>query len=279
MCSQDGALDIAKTRRIFQATRSLLFADIPTIDLKDRVSVFTVAAGIRSIGVLETWGQWLPRLRDAMITHGLFTSVGTSVWSAIERPPDHPYRSVLLSLDAKRVAGKPKHVLWVYASKQQRDHYRQVEFTQQQAGAILGYPACCIEFESSIMARLPEAQLQKLIADVGGDEANLMAALRRTKEISVERLPLPDNALRTEQKLPFVLHVACNSCLDDDHSPSAMLNSQYGDLVREIDAGLYSLMLRIQENYCGIAKGKSNNQILFSQMRTFHGKFLSGEQP
>jgi hypothetical protein len=58
-----------------------------------------------------------------------------------------------------------------------------------------------------------------------------------------------------------------------------MLNSQYGDLVREIDAGLYSLMLRIQENYCGIAKGKSNNQVLFSQMRTLHAKFLSGEQP
>jgi hypothetical protein len=279
MCSQDGALDIAKARRIFQATRSLLYADIPAIDLKDRVSVFTVAAGMRSIGVLETWGQWLPRLRDAMITHGLFTSVGTSVWSAIERPLDYPYRNVLLSLDAKRVAGKPKHVLWVYASKQQRDQYRQVELTQQRAGAILGYPACCIEFESSIMARLPEAQLQKLIGEVGGEAANLMAALRRTKEISVERLPLPDNALRTEQKMPFVLHVACNSCLDDNQSPSALLNTQYGDLVREIDSGLFSLMLRIQENYCGIVKGKANNQILFSQMRTLHAKFLSGEQP
>ena len=165
MGSQDATLDIAKAQRIFQATRSLLFADIPAIDLKDRVSVFTVAAGIRSIGVLETWGQWLPRLRDAMIANGLFTSVGTAVWSAIERPPDHPYRNVLLALDAKRVAGKPKHVLWVYATRQERDEYRQLKFTQQQAGAILGYPPCCIEFESSIMARLPEAQLQKLIAE------------------------------------------------------------------------------------------------------------------
>jgi hypothetical protein len=256
-----------------------VFANIPAIDLKDRVSVLTVAAGIRSVGVLETWGQWLPQLREAMITHGLFTSVGTNVWSAIERPLDHPYRNILLALDAKRVEGKPKHVLWIYTSREQRDEYRQVKFTQQQAGTMLGYPACCIDFESSVMAHLPQAQLRALIAEVGADEENLMAALQRKKEIGVEKPPLPDNALRTEQQLPFVLHVACNDCLNNSESPSAKLNARYGDLVQGIDGGLHSLLLQIQELYCSVGKDMVNNQILFSRMRELRARFLSDKRP
>jgi len=275
----NGACGIVKARSIYQATRALLFADIPAIDLKDRVSVFTVAAGMRSTGVLETWGQWLAQLREAMITHGLFTSVATNVWSAIARPLDLPYRSVLLALDAKRVAGKPKHVLWIHTSKEVRDRYRQARFTQQEAGALLAYPACCIEFESRVMAQLPQAQLQTLIAEVGEDEATLMTALQRKKEIPVAKIPLPNNALRTEQRFPFALHVACDECLENPESPSAVLNARNGDLVEEIDAGLHSLILQVQNLYCGVGEDQANNLILFSRMRSLHSGFLSGQQP
>jgi hypothetical protein len=274
MLSSEVVPDIARARSLFQATRSLMFAEIPAIDLKDRISAFTVAAGTRPVGVLETWGQWLPQLRDAMIANSLFTSTARSVWNTIERPLDHPYRSILLALDEERVAGKPKHVLWLYGSKQLRDDHRHATMSQQQAGQTLGYPQCCIEFESSIMARLPEAQLQVLIAEAGADETNLLAAFKRRRQIAVGKLPpLPDNALRTEQQYPFALHVACNDCLNKSGSPTALLDARNNELVKDMDAGLHDLALRIQELYRGISKGKVN-QVVFSQMRALHAQFL-----
>jgi hypothetical protein len=272
--TQNPVLDLARVTRIYQATRSLAFADIPAVDIKDRLSVLTVGSGLRTIGVLETWGQRLPQIRDRMINHGMATSVSTCVWSSIERPVGTPHRAVLRALDERRVAGKPKHVLWLYAGPQEREQYRQTSFTQQQAGQLLGYPPCCVAFESRVMEQLPQAQLEALIAETGGDDARLMDHLGRVGKLAAPKIALPDNALRTEQRLPFALHVACDACLDDSDSASAVLNAEYGELARRVDARFHALSLAVQETYCQITGDQSKNRELLLQVRLLHEKFF-----
>jgi len=272
--SQNPALDLVKATKVYRTTWSLPFADLPTVDMKDRLSVLTVASGLRKVGVLETWGQRLAKIRDRIIANGLATSVATCVWSTIERPDGTPHRDVLQALDEMRVAGKPKHVLWLYAGLDEREKYRRTSFTQQQAGTLLEYPSCCIAFESSVMARLPQAQLDAMIAESGDDHAKLLDKLRRTGKLDAPRIPLPDNALRTEQRLPFTLHVACDACLDDPGSASAAINAQYGELAARVDAGLHALFLEVQETYCQITHDQSKNRDLLAQVRTLHGNFF-----
>jgi hypothetical protein len=261
---------------MYGAMRGLEFAELPTVDMKDRLSVLTVAAGLRRVGVLETWGQRLARIRDRMIAGGLATSVATCVWSRIERAEGTPHREVLYALDERRVAGKPKHVLWLYGGAVERERYRRPAFTQQEAGELLEYPACCIAFESSVMARLPQAQLAGLIARVGEDSAKLAAELRGTRELETPKVPLPDNGLRTEQRLPFALHVACDACLEDTHSPSAAISAQHGELARAVDPDWHALFVSIQETYCQITKDQTKNRELLLQVRSLHQRFSSG---
>lgn len=273
--NQVGDLDVAKAGRVYRATRSLAFADIPVVDMKDRLSVMTVAAGLRKVGVLETWGQRLPQIRERLINYGLVTSVSTCVWSAIERPAEMPHREVLLALDERRIAGKPKHVLWLYADTEQRDRDRRMSYTQQQAGALLGYPPCCIAFESEAMSRLPQVQLESLIAEVGPDDATLMSRLRRTAKLDAPKLALPDNALRTEQRLPFALHVACDACLANPDSPSAAINARYSELVRTVDVDLHALFVVVQQTYCQVSQDQSRTRELLLQVRTLHARFFA----
>jgi hypothetical protein len=273
--NQNLGFDVEKATRVYRATRSLPFADIPAIDMKDRLSVMTVASGLRKVGVLETWGQRLPKIRERMISSGLVTSVATCVWSTIERPAETPHREALQALDERRVAGKPRHVLWLYGSLEERDQDRRPSFTQQQAGVLLQYPTCCIAFESDVMKRLPQAQLECLIVEVGADDAKLIDKLHRTDKLDAPKLPLPDNALRTEQGLPFALHVACDACLADPDSPSAAINARYGELVRNVDAGLHTLFLAVQQTYCQIAQDQSKNRELLHQVRSLHGQFFA----
>ncbi|HWB31622.1 MAG TPA: hypothetical protein VG714_00450 [Acidobacteriaceae bacterium] len=272
--AMDGS-DLAKARRLYAATRTLHFADLPTIDLKDRLSVLTVAAGLRRVGVLETWGQRLPQIRDRIVQNGLATAVAACVWSRIERPEDTPYCEVLNALDERRVAGKPRHVLWLYPAAQARDEFRQMNYTQQLAGRLLGYPDCCIAFESAVMALLPAAQLRAMILQLGENEAALLRAARKGPLPEVSKPALPDNAVRTEQRLPFVLHVACDNCLEDMDSPSARLNTLYKELAREVDADFHDLFCEVQQTYCQITREPEKTRELLARARMMHMKFFS----
>lgn len=267
--------DLDRVKRLYTAMRPLALADLPTIDMKDRLSALTVAARLRRVGVLETWGQRLAQVRDCMVQHGIATSVATCVWSRIERPEGMPHREVLYALDERRVAGKPKHVLWLYPEIAERDRSRQQRYTQQQAGRLLDYPECCIAFESRVMELLPAAQLAGLIEEYGEDEAKLLRAARAGGLPETPRPSLPDNALCTEQRLPFALHVACDDCLSRNDSPSAAINTRYAELAHEIDPGFHALFLDVQRTYCQVTREAAKDRELLAAARTMHARFFS----
>jgi hypothetical protein len=129
------------------------------------------------------------------------------------------------------------------------------------------------------MARWPQAQLEALLAEAGSDDAKLLDLVRRTKQFPAPKIALPDNALRTEQYLPFVLHVACDECLNDPGSPSVALNARYGALVKEVDPGLHDLFLQVQAIYQGIAKDQAAKRDLLLEIRRLHEAFFSGTSP
>jgi hypothetical protein len=106
------------------------------------------------------------------------------------------------------------------------------------AGALLGYPQCCITVQQREKARFESAVIAGYIRDIGEDAEKIAAALLENRNVEINweddyRVP------RTAARFPFVQHIACGMCLRSGSSPTAILNSQYRQLVENVDRDLY----------------------------------------
>ena len=200
--------DLERARALYNATKHLRLADITPIDFKDRLSLLTVAAGLRPVGVLECTGLETVRVRDAVVNCGLHTLVSGRVWSIAGKPnTDNPHRRALQMMEDFSSAAKPGSVLWFCASRQQRNEIKKRPSSEVEGGILLGYSECCVRFEfrERFLTAVPE----------------------------------------TDARYPFVLHVACDACLTTADSPSAKLNEEFERLALNIDAKLHSAVRRV----------------------------------
>jgi hypothetical protein len=143
-----GTADIGKAKAIYTATRHLKLSNVPPLDLLDRLSLLTVAAGLRRVGVLEGEGLQLTLVRDAVGNRGMLTSVSASVWSERKRVgngDDDELLELCRSLRSPSQAPAPTpQVLWLYGSPHDRKEVKGRVLTKYEAGTLLGYPECCV---------------------------------------------------------------------------------------------------------------------------------------
>ena len=264
-------IGIEKARTLHQATRHLQFCEIDTIDIKDRLALATVAAGLRPLGVLEGDGVQRERIRDILVSHGLHTLVSRSVWTRKERRLDQ--YPLLRLLDEVKTPTKGQRVLWFCASSDDRRQLKTCVLTKKDAGVLLGYPHCCVEFEVDIDARFDVAFLNAVIAKVGSDERSILGALKEDVAVDIpDDIPKLQNISRTDAQFPFVLHVACDSCLDSETSPSAKLNASYETLARAVDPSFLELILQVRtlSGTLRLAIDDKENERVRSQIDQLH---------
>lgn len=213
------------------------------VDLRDRVSIITVAGGLRAFGVLEGAGAQLELAREVMINHGLLTLKTKGVWSKNEVPKEylHPELFLFLSNFANQNAST---VLWFCTDREQRKRLQASSQTGSDAGQLLNYPLCCVSERVEKEAKYRIAILNAIIGKVGDDKELVKRAILNRERVEVSREHLSLVHLSSE-KFPFISHVACARCCNDDQSPSALLDERYRLLTKEIDPGLHDATIRI----------------------------------
>jgi len=238
--------DLRRADSLYEATKHLRFSEVAPIDLKDRLALATVAAGLRPVGVLESEGLELALVREQIINHGLYTTISGAVWSKKERAEDHanfPFLR-LLHDHSSPVASK---VLWFFGTREDRKRIEGASLTQHAAGMLLGYPECCVLNDVATVDRFTKAFIAALVDKVGSDEKAVVRAIKQ--DVGVD---MPDefydlgNVPRTDAQFPFVLHVACDSCLNNTPSASALLNAEYGQLASELNLQLHAGILEVR---------------------------------
>ncbi len=259
-------LDIDKARSIYQATKGLQLDAIPSMDLKDRLSLATVAAGQRPVGVLEGQGLQLERVRDVLVSHGLQTLITNGVWDKPTVPEQHRYRNHFLT-QAKYSQQSESRVLWVCGNREQRNQLKITSRTKGQAGALLGYPPCCVEDNLRGDAECNEAFVKALVDKFGDDEKAIEKAMRDDAGVEISA-PDMSNVPDTEKQFPFVIHIACRPCLDSNNSPSAILNAQYEKLAQELDVDFHRAILEMADLFRRDLHGNE----LFREMDAIHNR-------
>jgi hypothetical protein len=254
-----------RAQAVYHATKHLQFCDIAAIDIKDRLGLGTVAAGLRPLGVLEGDGVELERIRDVLVDHGFHTLVSRSVWSCREGRLDDSCPSLRLLREVQAVPTKRERVLWFCNNLADRKSLKGRALTKKDAGMLLGYPACCVNFQVESDAKCDVAFLNAVIAKVGHDEQSILRALK--EDVGVD---MPDdvfdfdNVARTDTQFPFVMHVACSPCLDGLTPLSADLNASHEGLAQTLDPALHELILEVRKLCANLRMtddGKVNSRV------------------
>jgi hypothetical protein len=149
----------------------------------ERLAIVTVAAGLRTVAGVGFYDHKDVRaqstLKQLLEGDGLY---------ALVTAPD---------------SGSLESLLWLFSDPSKVDEIRKVASVEE-AGLLLGYPACCVKRQHSLV-------------DKFGDS----------------------NVWPTVQAYPFVFHTACDECLMQPNSATAVINRTLKLLAQQVDRSLF----------------------------------------
>jgi hypothetical protein len=204
--------EMTAARGLLAATRDVRLSDNPAVDLHERLGLTTVCRGLRTAALfLGLDPRQVAALKDHCINAGLLTVL-------LQHPPSRraPEARVVPNeaLEQYRKFCQPnaQAEFWTCANREARDRVR----TDIDCGALLGYPVCCTVWKQEVSLRIEEIILSAVIRLVGSEPTALARAFesRIQVELPDDLMAPPPNTILTLGRFPFVLHVACPSCLE-----------------------------------------------------------------
>lgn len=235
--------DVVRARHLWRLTKSIRFSGIPLLDAKERVSLLTVAARIRLMGLLLDFEATHPRsIRDVLIDTGFFTLVARKPRLRPMFSRDRCNPKVVRVFEEQLCKGDNGKSLWFF--NDESDRRRIKGSVDANPGLLLGYPSCCIERDQCSKKEREDAFVAAILRAVGENPSAIRQALVKNLKVEVE-VGSNDNIALTEERYPFVLHVACDACLQDDASPSGQLNFRHSALVNDVDPAFHSVLGRM----------------------------------
>jgi hypothetical protein len=246
---------IQYARRVLGSVRKVRLSDEPMIDIRDRLALLTVVTGLRTIAAFgfaeKENGERMAALRGILTSQGLHCLITEQVrHRSNERYKDAigDLVEVFDRVDAESYSRGSGKLLWVFRNAEQEEQVKKAVGRQVEVGALLGYPACCVEHHETVGTNCQRAFATAVIAAVGKDPSAVERALREDLKVAISGDPTDnENMRRTDELYPFILHVSCDACLSSDSSLSAKLNREYDALARQYDRTFHGLFREIVE--------------------------------
>jgi hypothetical protein len=234
-------LDCART--VYRRIRDCWIAGGSALEAHERLSVITVAAGVREFAFLtQIDGDFKPTVAQLLIAAGLSAH---SCFSPFDVDIEPEGISVACTEAYSRVQREmsPLNGLGVWVKPAALSGC----VGMMTLGRALGYPQCCEMMDLRTKQRDHELFLAAIVEEEGDDPERVERALRERREYSKASYDhchgWNDRFVLTHSRFPFVLHTACDDCLRVDQSPTAILNRKYEDLVLSVSEELH-LMVR-----------------------------------
>lgn len=233
---------IERAQAVYRDIRSHWLAAGGVLEAHERLSVVTVAAGARDFAFLAhieaSVGPEVTRLLEAA---GLTTCQCVSGFDIAVELDDvssatiASYRKIMRERDSFRGLG-----IWLNTASASCA-------TMSVLGTALGYPSCCEQMDVRTKERDHALFLEAVVDEEGDIPRRVEEALRARREYAKRT---EDHCrqwgrrfARTRHLFPFVLHTACEECLETGHSPSAVLNGKYEEVAMAVSSELH-LMVR-----------------------------------
>jgi hypothetical protein len=230
-----------KSREIWHELRGILLSDAPNLDASEHVGLLTVLAGVRPVALLldvsDAEVEKLTRLLEQVY---LISFVGKGLEPACSW--DSPHRPEITSIFR---GGSESSAFWVCRNGDDAETIKK-GLNDIAAAKLLGYPGCCIDAHQQDNADLEDALVRAWTREFGDNPARIAEAWREKRKVRVEFEPKAAHRVpRTFTSFPFVQHIACDLCLGKGDTPTAALNSAYGDVVGKSDPALCDYLVAV----------------------------------
>lgn len=234
--------DVERAQAVYRSIRSHWLAGGRALEAHERLSAVTVAAGARDFAFLaHIEASVQPEVAGLLKAAGLIT--GQCV-SGFDIPLESDRVSSATVERYRKVIGErdPFCGLGIW-----RNSASGSCSTMSVLGAALGYPSCCEEMDVRTKQRDHTLFLEAVVDEEGDTPRRVEEGLRARREYAKAT---DDHCrqwdkwfARTRRLFPFVLHTACEECLETGNSPSAVLNGQYEEIAMAVSGELH-LMVR-----------------------------------
>jgi hypothetical protein len=235
--------NLERARDVYRSIRGCWVARGSALEAHERLSIVTVAAGVREFAFLNhmdtDFQSTVAQLLEAV---GLSANACSSFFDFDIEPEGISIASAEVYRRVQRERS-PLNGLGVWAQPTALSGC----VGMMALGTALSYPQCCEMMDLRTKQRDHELFLSALVEEEGDDPARVAQALLERREYSKASYDhcheWNDRFVQTLARFPFVLHTACDDCLRADQSPTAILNRQYESLVLSVSEELH-LMVR-----------------------------------
>ena len=234
--------DIERAQTVYRSIRNQWLAGGNILEAYERLSVITVAAEARNFAFLAHIGASVEPnvdrlLQAAGLTTGrCFSRFDIDVESDRVSPATiERYRQVIGERDSFSGLGIWQRGAPVFCAD------------MSALGVSLDYPNCCAEMDLQTKQKDHTVFLEAVVDTEGDIPARVEEALRAKREYAEATddhcRQWDERFARTRQLFPFVLHTACEECLESSNGPSRVLNEQYEGIAIAVSEELH-LMIR-----------------------------------
>jgi hypothetical protein len=211
------------------------------LEAHERLSVITVAASLRDFAFLTHIDDEAQSLVAELLRRNGLSSETCSSAFDIDIEPEGIAGAAVEMYKRVHRESRPLSGLGVWSGNSSPC----VGMTS--LGAALSYPPCCEMMDLRTKQRDHELFLAAIVEDEGEDPARVERTLVERREYSKASYDhcneWNDRFVQTLSRFPFVLHTACDDCLEADQSPTGKLNHEYEDLAVAVSPELH-LMVR-----------------------------------
>jgi hypothetical protein len=236
-------VNLEAARSVYQTLRETWLCDGAPLEANDRLSVITVAAGLRDFAFLNHFAENSSTHLEAVLT--------SDVLIARQCVSRFDFEFEANGLSAQTIEAYRRTIT-------ERDKFVGIGIWPKSIaagvcpgstalGSVLGYPPCCDAMDLKSKRRDHELALSAIVEEEGDNPESVARALIERREyhstINELREEWTNCFWETHATFPFVLHTACPDCLSTPNSPTALQNDRYEELARYVSSELH-LMIR-----------------------------------
>jgi hypothetical protein len=258
--------DISRLRENLKELQAFRICTDSYEDLRDKLAIITVRILFREC--FQEFGENAYRIIEHLevFKRMNFDVKVTGLPSPyFYRAPQVPSWFLKEYLSMSEMARKNECCIWLYVKDNTENKILSSVEGELDEGYVLGYPDCCIKWYEEMWKKQTEVLYHYILRRYNTkDQYEIKEKLSNSNAENFAHLFLQIstdvNLEKTVKAFPFVFHIACEECVKNPNSPTALINTNNKHLASELNRDFHERIEDTSKEYASRINQRSASQ-------------------